>query len=472
MFRKIISYSLLFLGLHNLEAQYISGVMEYTPAPGQFINTLPWGFPGSASSIIGGVNGTMCLGTFGGRMVFRFEEPVENHPDNPFGVDFTIFGNPMNDWSEPGVVWVMKDNNGNGLPDDTWYELAGSDYHFPSTKRNFRVTYTNPGGTVAQDVPWTDQSGNSGSIKVNTAHGQPYYPLTDSFPDIPGNEYALTGTLITGAVDVDHPPVSQSVLRAFGYADNQLRGDPPYTVPDNPYTTEIENSGGDGFDISWAVDSNGEYVDLDMIHFVKVQSGVLHEGGWLGEVSTEITGAVDVPPDPNLTGQSEMVVIGDLPKLIDTTRYQLEVYVFRKGRLFSSGAVQWNTSVDWASVDENNVLTANGTGSLVLTASLLSNPGIKASVSTTINPHSTSSPDPWAGSSGISLFPNPATEMIRLNGTREAEIFFYDPSGKLLKKAHVFVDGGTIQISDLPAGFCLVRIDTEGRTDWLKLLKQ
>ena len=86
---------------------------------------------------MGGINGSLSLGAFGGSVVFRFEEAVENHPDNPFGVDFTIFGNPMAQWSEPGVVLVMEDENGNGLADDTWYELAGSDHHFSSTKRNF-----------------------------------------------------------------------------------------------------------------------------------------------------------------------------------------------------------------------------------------------------------------------------------------------------------------------------------------------
>ena len=69
-------------------AQYISEVMEYRPAPGQFINTSPWGFPAAASSIVGDVNGSMCLGSFGGYVIFRFDEPVENHPDNPYGVDF------------------------------------------------------------------------------------------------------------------------------------------------------------------------------------------------------------------------------------------------------------------------------------------------------------------------------------------------------------------------------------------------
>lgn len=29
---------------------------------------------------------------------------------------------------EPGVIQVCYDANGNGLPDDGWYEIAGSSY--------------------------------------------------------------------------------------------------------------------------------------------------------------------------------------------------------------------------------------------------------------------------------------------------------------------------------------------------------
>ena len=167
------------------EAQYISRVLEYVPAPGQFTNTEPWGSPIAASTLVGGVSGSMCLGAFGGYVIFRFEEPVENDPGNPYGVDFTLFGNPMGHWSEPGVVWVMKDENENGLPDDTWFELAGSDFYFSSTVPKYEVTYFNPGDTVAREVPWSDELGGSGIIKINTVHTQPYYPLSDSFPEIP-----------------------------------------------------------------------------------------------------------------------------------------------------------------------------------------------------------------------------------------------------------------------------------------------
>src|SRR5690554_8135894 len=87
-----------------------------------------------------------------------------------------------------------------------------------------------------------------------------------------------------------------SYQRGFGYADNQPRGQAPWTTPDNPYVPTIENAGGDGFDISWAVDGEGNYVDLDEVHFIKVVAAMQNNAGWLGEVSTEITGAAMVQP--------------------------------------------------------------------------------------------------------------------------------------------------------------------------------
>jgi len=240
--RSLLISVLAILSLIDVEAQFISEVLEYTPAPGQLINVAPWGTPEGTLSIEGGVNGSVCLGAFGGYLVFRFEHPVENDPQNPFGVDFTIFGNPLPEWSEPGVVWVMKDENENGEADDPWYELAGSDHWFSSTQKDYQVTYSNPGGDLAADIPWQDQWGTSGTVRANNIHTQPYYPLHDSFPAIDPDSYTLDGTLIKGLV-YEHPSGMRSIRRAFGYADNQMRGASPYTTPDNPYTREVENAG-------------------------------------------------------------------------------------------------------------------------------------------------------------------------------------------------------------------------------------
>ena len=73
--------------------------------------------------------------------------------------------------SEPGIVLVSKDTNGNGLPDDEWYELAGSEYNSPATIRNYEITYYRP--TPADgDVKWKDNQGKEGYIYRNTYHTQ------------------------------------------------------------------------------------------------------------------------------------------------------------------------------------------------------------------------------------------------------------------------------------------------------------
>ena len=56
-----------------------------------------------------------------------------DHPDNPQGLDFIVFGNafwvggtPLRRWAEPALVQVSEDVNGNGIPDDPWYTIPGS----------------------------------------------------------------------------------------------------------------------------------------------------------------------------------------------------------------------------------------------------------------------------------------------------------------------------------------------------------
>ncbi len=452
-------------------SQFISDVLEYTPAPGQFTNSTPWGNPASSASIIGGVNGTMCLGAFGGYVIFRFENPVENHPDNPYGVDFTVFGNPLIHWSEPGIVWVMKDENGNELPDDIWIELAGSDYHFSTSAREYEVTYTNPMEPIASDVPWIDNAGNNGSVPANNIHNQPYYPDHDSFPSIPVEAYSLMGSSIYPFIDFTSGPGVLSKMRSFGYADNFYRGSPPYTIPDNPFTDELENSGGDAFDISWAVDAGGEYVELDKIHFVKIQNAVHTFGGWLGELSTEVTGAVDVSPDPSVTGELDMIVIRDLPVEIETSSYQLEVFVYHSGRVQPGGNILWTSNMKGATVSEDHLLTIIDPGILVLTASLAGRPEVSTSVTTNITLAQTALPENSDNHPNIILNPNPAHSQIWIPGAEGASVSIFDTSGKCWFQIDSYEEHSKIDISRLPRGLFVVLVTSGDRTERLKLMK-
>ncbi len=472
MLRKvhILIFCLLCIGVAR--AQYISEVLEYRPAPGQFINSVPWGTPQSASTLVGGINGSVSLGAFGGSVIFRFEEAVENHPDNPFGVDFSIFGNPMAQWSEPGVVSVMEDENGNGLPDDTWFELAGSDHHFSSTKRDFKVTYTNPDQSVASDVPWETAEGDKGVIRANSVHLQPYYPLADSFPELGKDLAVYTGTCLEGAVDVDHPPLLVSARRAFGYADNHVRGSTPYTLPDNPYTPEVENSGGDAFDISWAMDEEGQYMDLDSIHFIRVQNGILHQGGYLGEVSTEITGAVDVAPAAGTEGSLDMLVMKDLPPEINAFSLQLEPFLFHAGRPFEGAGFKWSCSEEWAVVDEDHVLRVTGTGPLSLSLTVDQEPSLQLSASTMIVEAITSSGTEIRNMAKPGIFPNPVRDYFQLRGADGSPLTLFDASGRIVKQLDHYPEGSDISSADLQPGIYVVKIGSAKSAHFLRLMKR
>lgn len=146
------------------QVRYATKLIEYRPAPGQFINKSP-GLPANAQTVLNGAAdpGMMVsLGAWGGYIILGFDEPILNHKYNPYGVDFTIFGNPSLGNSEPAIVQVMKDENANGEPDDTWYELRGSDHFLSSTIKDYTITYTNPNAKA--DVPWFDNKGNSGVV--------------------------------------------------------------------------------------------------------------------------------------------------------------------------------------------------------------------------------------------------------------------------------------------------------------------
>ncbi|MDE5784952.1 MAG: cell surface protein, partial [Duncaniella sp.] len=167
---------------------YISKVYEYCPAPGQFVNEMPLYEPGDTYSdilqkceeSISGTNDIMItLGAYGGYVTFGFDHTVINVLGQK---DFRIWGNAFYELTnpearggsaEPGIVMVSYDTNCNGLPDDEWYELAGSEYYKPSTLHNYSITYRRPApGHIPEEdedgylddltyIPWTDSQGKS-----------------------------------------------------------------------------------------------------------------------------------------------------------------------------------------------------------------------------------------------------------------------------------------------------------------------
>lgn len=269
----------------------IDRVYEYTPAPGQFINDFghdisnvleispsdaaEWAFTRLKK------HNFVSLGAFGGYIVTGFDHSIINIGDYEIGIFGNAFLSQNGSSNEPGIVYVMKDENGNGLPDDTWYELQGSDTFAPGTIADYKVTYFKPEGEE-EPVKWKDNLGNEGEISyMGVFHSQPsYYPMW-----INKDSYTLSGTCLKAKTfknpetgNWENPPF------IWGYADNM--GD------DNIDYEDIKNC--NRFKISNAIDTQGNPKVLDYIDFIKVQTGVCATSGWLGEVSTEILGILDL----------------------------------------------------------------------------------------------------------------------------------------------------------------------------------
>jgi len=266
-------------------------VLDYQPAPGQFINQSPeWVAGNTDQDLIVKAqtsldnNNFVCLGGYGGYIVLGMQYAIPNVDDQ---YSFLVKGNAFTNWAEPGIILVSADANNNGKPDDEWYEIAGSEYNSPKTIRNYQITYFKPDekkvatpsktdNTLSDTtyIRWKDNQGKSGYLSKNTYHTQSYYPQWK------GDSITFSGSLLSadGVKDLSGSGVNWvSPALSFGYADN--------------WANDNDNA---KIKISWAVDKSGKKVNLKNIKFIKVYTGMRAEAGWLGEVSTEVTGVTDL----------------------------------------------------------------------------------------------------------------------------------------------------------------------------------
>lgn len=296
---------------------YITQVLDYMPAVGQFTNTMPEYEEGDTQEdmnrkvldAIGNNNRQMiALGGFGGYVVVGFDHTIENKAGLR---DFRVLGNafdasknpnpdaPSGGSCEPGVIMVAYDKNKNGQPDDDeWYEIAGSAHEDPTLElwyqmakdngndvslyRNYEITYYRPEETMDAPVAaptdeyirWEDNQGNSGYKEKNEYHRQPYFPQWYE-----GDELTFRGTCLpqNGIDESGDGTYFVCYKFRYGYADN-----------------ETNNADESAIDIDWAVNSKGQHVSLPGVDFIKIYTGVNQENGWLGECSTEVMGVEDL----------------------------------------------------------------------------------------------------------------------------------------------------------------------------------
>ena len=215
-------------------AEFAESVVAYTPGVG-FATEFGTGLPFTISSSALGEPSRVTPGTFGGpvdpfnppylrdqlvsigaggSLTVHFANPIRNDAANPFGIDFTIFGNS-------GLTITNGDFSGGGITDGSMFGAAA----FASTRisvsaDNLEYFTLAPGLAPVFDGYFpTDGAGDFGmAVNPNAA-----------------NEAALNGRGLAG-------------LRAI-YGGS---------------------AGGAGYDIGWAQNSAGNFVALNSISYIRV----------------------------------------------------------------------------------------------------------------------------------------------------------------------------------------------------------
>lgn len=305
--------TILTLSLPSAAQEQRVRVLEYHPAPGQFVNAMPEFDDGDSYADILrrceeqlADGNPVCLGAYGGYITVALPQPIANGK----GSDLRILGNsfysnndPMYGAAtiggsiEPGIVYA-----GVGPSPETaeWYELAGSEYYTTET-HGYEITYYKPTSETGEHsepfmtcdkyIRWTASwTGNDGTPQTaegwqpkNSFHAQTYWPrwetadrLTFRGGKLPDNAVNYGGTG-EGTAEQDQQSWVQYryAKDSYGYAD---------AAPNTNSADTIYNT----FDLDWAVDSDGNPVHLDHADFIRIQTAVNQRCGWLGETSTEV----------------------------------------------------------------------------------------------------------------------------------------------------------------------------------------
>ncbi len=148
----------------------------------------------------------------GGFVTLQLDEPFHDHPENPFGMDFSVFGNSF-------FVITNGDYAGGGITDGSVY---------PSTPGVSRVSVSGDGITFFELTP---------SLAPSLVT---YYPTDGS-----------------GRFD----QVANPNLTAVDFAGKDISG---------IRSLYAGSAGGTGFDLGWARNSSGESVYVGAVSFVRI----------------------------------------------------------------------------------------------------------------------------------------------------------------------------------------------------------
>ena len=249
----------------------VSSVEGYLPV-GQFARGTGWGTATGKFTTSGYETTGVSLGAAGGYIQMDLASPIYDLATNKYGVDFIVYGNAFNGNPEAGAVKVFGYKAGDTT--GAWYDLAGSLYYNSITKNNATVSYkkvTTADSTFTETGIWYKINNDSWTkFTSNTA----WWPDTtkgygDTWGSVDGVTWDQTNDIITytGVSLVKDTDTTNDYQ--FGYFDVHVNGS-DYGTALNPYTITNTDKGGDGFDIAWAVDSNGAPAGLSYITKVRV----------------------------------------------------------------------------------------------------------------------------------------------------------------------------------------------------------
>lgn len=248
----------------------VKTVEGYLPV-GQFARGTGWGTATGKFTTSGYESTGVSLGAAGGYIQMDLASPIYNLATNKYGVDFVVYGNAFNGNPEAGAVKVFGYKAGDTT--GAWYDLAGSLYYDSITKNNATVSYkkvTTIDSTFTETGIWYKINNDSWTkFTANTAWWPTANEYVNGWGSVDGVTWDQTNDTITytGVSLVKDTDTTNDYQ--FGYFDIHVNGS-DYGVAQNPYTITNTTKGGDGFDLSWAVDSNGTPVNLTHITKVRV----------------------------------------------------------------------------------------------------------------------------------------------------------------------------------------------------------
>ena len=400
----------------------------------------------------GYVSTGVSLGMAGGYVQFDMgNNRIQNNANTKDGIDFIVYGNAFVgnpeaagvQVSNDGVNWYTLAGSRHYMSDTKWNQNI-SYVRLTADNTSLNDAFTAAGIYVSTnfEVPSSDNASDvDAAIGAATWTGVPQltgstYPKTYStatpaaaawWPEYAqdsnnkdenyGNVWNIDNTVngvswlrsgsaevitYTGVTTVEDDMVvlnegataapSQAEMTdvyQWGYADVRVNGSQYGTIANNPYeAAPSTQTGGDGFDLSWAVDANGNPVQLSSVRYVRVYSAVLFSAGVFGETSAEVCGlyvangtgsgaatqALSVSAGKTATTLSTVttgnqstsnVKIGKQTGLIKIESAAEHIYV--NGEAFTSGNTLTLTGLTPTTAKTIQIVTQNGTESPYVT---------------------------------------------------------------------------------------------------------